>query len=99
VAKNKVSKRKAKPSILKKVSAKSCFHLCDGTRINSLVQLALMIDQMPDEVYYHHANESRNDFAAWIKDVYSSKKLAEMMSGGSKNETQLILLKHIVKTL
>jgi len=99
VAKKKVV-RKKKPSILKKVSAKSSFHLCDGTKINSLVNLALKIDQMSDETYYHHANETRNDFATWIHDVYKVKKLAHLLpSVRSKHDTQVLLLKFIVKSL
>lgn len=73
------------------------FVLCNGERISSIHQLSMMIDQLSDDVFSHHVNEGKNDFAAWIKDVFKEEELAQAMAGTTcRKENQIALLKHVV---
>ncbi len=55
---------------------------------------------MADEIFYHHVNEAKNDFANWIKDIIGEIELADqLMNINTKKDMQLRLLKHIVQNL
>lgn|SRR3989338_604714 len=76
------------------------FRLINGKKIKNPFGLINALDRMPDEVFYHHVNPQRNDFSNWIRDIFKQKKLADEMSKAqSRDGTQLILLKFIVKKL
>jgi len=100
-ATKKVAKKKAKKAdILKKVPKQYCFIVVDGKNVESLPQLALMLDDITDEIFYHHVNDARNDFASWIRDVIGDIELADKLMGiKSKQDTQLQILKQIAKKL
>ena len=56
------------------------------------------MDEMPTEVYVHHVNDERNDFANWIKDVIKDVKLADKIMGiKQKDDLQLQILKAVAK--
>ncbi|MBT3409058.1 hypothetical protein HN415_10380 [Candidatus Woesearchaeota archaeon] len=98
--KKKISKKKAKSKILKKVKPECYFVLIDGKKITNLPQLALEIETMNDDVFFHHVREDNNDFANWIKEVIGEIKLADKIIGiNEKNDLQLEMLKHIVKSI
>jgi len=53
---------------------------------------------MSDDVFYHHANQERNDFSNWARDVLQEQDLAEDLTGKANQlESQLTVLKHIAK--
>jgi hypothetical protein len=98
--KKRISKKKAKSKILKKVKPEFCFILVDGKKITNLPQLALEIETMNDDVFFHHVGAENNDFANWIKEVIGEIKLADKIMGiKEKNDLQLEMLKHIVKSV
>ena len=91
-------------SSYKKVSANTkpefYFKLINGQKIKNLFGLVYALDKMPDDVFYHHANQQRNDFSNWIMDIFKQKKLADEISKARNSlETQVILLKFIVRKL
>ena len=52
---------------------------------------------MTDDIFKHHVNEMKNDFANWIKDVFKEEKLAkELFKTTDKDKTQIIILKHVI---
>ena len=87
-------------SILKKAPKKNEFVLADGRKLKDLKELALVLGDMADDVFWHHVNDARNDFASWVDAVFEDKELAENLNKiKDKFNTQLEILKHIVKKL
>lgn len=74
--------------ILKEVAQGSEFRLADGQVVNSLVQLAGMLSDMSADIFYHHVTPDKNDFAAWVNDVYAAKTLAKQI-GALKNQSDM----------
>jgi len=75
------------------------FVLKDGRVLKDLVELAHALDYMSDDVFNHHVNQFRNDFGRWVADVFGEKELAASLDKAkTKNEVQLVVLKHIVKS-
>ncbi|MBD3164381.1 hypothetical protein GF323_04220 [Candidatus Woesearchaeota archaeon] len=52
------------------------FRLCNGGKIESIKELYEQLDRMSEEVFLYHANEDKNDFYNWIKDVFQQNNLA-----------------------
>ena len=74
--------------------------MCDGTEFNNILQLAMGIRHMKEEVFSHHVNEQRNDFANWIKDCMGEQQLAnELGKYKSKTSNELLVLRHIANKL
>lgn len=64
------------------------FWVVSGTRLKNLVELADALESMTDEVFSCHANESKNDFANWIKECIQDAALAEaLLTAKSKKDT------------
>jgi hypothetical protein len=61
---------------LGEVSEDKRFWCHDGRVIQSLPDLKATLEQMPDEVFGYHANEAKNDFSNWVRDVIGDEKLA-----------------------
>ena len=96
----KKSVKKKPANVLKKFGPDCCFVLIDGKKARNLPQLALLMDDMPIEVFSHHVNDERNDFANWIKDVIKDVKLADQIMGiKQKEDLQLHMLKAIAKAV
>jgi hypothetical protein len=89
-----------KSKLLSKVHPDTCFVLLGGKKINTVPELALEIDVMPDEVFYHHVNDVRNDFANWIRDVIGDIELAKAVLGTvNRKDAEIVLLRHIVRNI
>jgi hypothetical protein len=74
------------------------FVLKDGRVLKNMVELANALEYMADDIFNHHVNPYRNDFRNWISDVLGEKDLASTLDKiKGKNETQLAVLKYIVK--
>lgn len=53
------------------------FKLKDGGVIKTIPELKKALNSMNEEVYSHHVDANKNDFAAWIRDVFHDHALAE----------------------
>ena len=74
------------------------FVLVNGIPLKNLKELAVSLDGMNEWVFNHHVNESRNDFAAWIGDVFKEHSLADEVKGARSNaDMESMLLRHMVK--
>lgn len=65
------------------------FRLYDGGRIKSIDELRRSLHSMHEFTFLHHVTPFRNDFAAWIYDVFDEKNLALKM-GGEKTQAGMI---------
>jgi hypothetical protein len=97
------SKRKSnqtKPSIARSVGPENYFFLADGRPLKNLLELADALEEMTDEIFQHHVNEHKNDFAKWVSEVFGDEELA-LKLGHTKTKAshQLIILKHIIRRL
>ncbi|HLP79112.1 MAG TPA: hypothetical protein VK158_00595 [Acidobacteriota bacterium] len=51
----------------------------NGNRLHSLTALREALFGMNDAEYAHHVNQSRNDFANWIENIFADKQLANKL--------------------
>ncbi|MBI4143544.1 hypothetical protein HY487_01525 [Candidatus Woesearchaeota archaeon] len=76
------------------------FVVADGRKLKNVVELADALETMTEEIFRHHANEFKNDFASWVKDVFYDHSLAEDISRAKNRlETQITILRRLVKEL
>ena len=73
------------------------FVMKDGDKIKSIQELADKLEHMSEDVFTHHVNEAKNDFANWIGDVFNEEKLAkELRRTQNKIETRIKVLQRLV---
>lgn len=73
------------------------FWVVDGTVIRGLKELATAIDGMDLNIFHHHVNSGRNDFATWVEGVFNLKTLSmELKSTDNKDRTVIAILKYFV---
>ena len=96
--KKEIKKKKTeKKNILKDANSNHYFFVQDGIVLKNVLDLSKQLDKMTDEVFRHHVNEIKNDFAIWIKDIFKEEKLAkELLKTINKDKTQIIMLKHVI---
>ncbi len=74
------------------------FYLKNGKELDGLRALAMELSEMADDIFSHHVNEERNDFANWIKYSLKEEKLAERMDKViTRVELELEILRHLIK--
>ena len=62
--------------LLSNVPAQHTFKCCDGREIRNVRELGKTLAHMADETFGYHANQSKNDFSRWVKDVIGDDQLA-----------------------
>lgn len=76
------------------------FIVADGKKLKNIIELADALETMSEEIFSHHANEFKNDFSAWVKDVFYDHSLAEdIVRAKNRLETQIAILRRLVKEL
>ncbi|MBW3012137.1 hypothetical protein KY311_03050 [Candidatus Woesearchaeota archaeon] len=74
------------------------FWVVDGTVVRSVKELAYALDGMDLNIFHHHVNNERNDFATWVQDVFDLENLSrELRSTTNKDRSVIIILKSLVK--
>lgn len=62
-----------------RVSEEKAFGLSTGEKLYSLDQLSEAINLIEPDVFRAHVNEGKNDFAAWVDNVFEEHGLAEQL--------------------
>lgn len=62
------------------------FYCHDGRVAKNLEELAAALRQMGEETFRYHANESKNDFSNWVRDVIADATLAKQLKQASSRE-------------
>lgn len=89
-----------KKKVLGEAPQEQHFVVADGRKLKNIIELADALESMSEEIFNHHVNEFRNDFSAWVKDVFYDHSLAEDISRAkSRLETQIAILRRLVKEL
>ncbi|MCG2689705.1 hypothetical protein L6252_00260 [Candidatus Parcubacteria bacterium] len=69
-----------KPIVNKKKTTalppEKCFWVCDGQVLKNLQELKVALERMTENVFRHHVNGLKNDFAKWMSEVLGEKFLA-----------------------
>ncbi|MCF7862280.1 hypothetical protein K9M79_08650 [Candidatus Woesearchaeota archaeon] len=55
------------------------FHLKDGSKIHDIDDFFMIIKNLPDDIFYHHVNQERNDFVTWIRQSLNMPELADKL--------------------
>ncbi|MBS3130917.1 hypothetical protein J4212_00635 [Candidatus Woesearchaeota archaeon] len=83
----------------RQLSPELYFHAIDGSELKSILELADALDMMSDDTFYYHVTHDRNDFASWIAGVFAESELADSIRKcNGRIETQICVLKHLVKS-
>lgn len=76
------------------------FVVADGRKLKNIMELADALETMSEEVFRHHANDIRNDFSSWVKDIFYDHSMAEDIARAkNKLEAQVVVLRRMVKEL
>ena len=84
-AKNSAAvKTKRKPvrdakKFLSDVPQEYVFWCCDGRILKNLKELGDALSVMGNEIFSYHANEHKNDFSAWVREVIGDKTLSKKL--------------------
>jgi hypothetical protein len=60
---------------LANVAEEKRFWSNDGRYLNNLEELKAALDDMTDETFLFHANETKSDFSVWVREVIGDDKL------------------------
>lgn len=58
----------------------------DGQEFRNLQELAAGLNVMTEETYAYHANETKNDFSNWMRDVIGDEVLSRQLLSATKAE-------------
>lgn len=62
---------------LAKAPEDKVFWCNDGRMLKDVKELTEALNSMADETFAYHANEMKNDFAKWVREVVGDEKLAK----------------------
>ncbi|MDD5083274.1 MAG: hypothetical protein PHU08_07885 [Dehalococcoidales bacterium] len=62
--------------ILSDVPEEKQFWCSNGQVFRNLSDLGVALGRMSEETFYYHANETKNDFGKWVREVVGDEKLA-----------------------
>ncbi len=89
-------KRKKRKTLIK-AKPENYFILVTGVPLKSLKELTNVLENMNQWVFDHHVNNSRNDFADWIKNVLKEDDLSKDIHRSKDiKEMEYVILKHLV---
>jgi len=79
---------------LQDVPGEHVFVLNDGRKLRNLDELVMVLQNMSDSVFSHHVNDSKNDFANWIRDIVKEKDMADSISSKRTKKELLATLRN-----
>ncbi len=75
-----VNSKKDALKALSDVNPEHNFWVYDGNILKSIKELPSALKKMKKNVFKHHVNKEKNDFANWINDIIKDTKLAKDIS-------------------
>ena len=90
---SEIIKREAqKLSLEENIPPEKEFVLNDGRRLKNLKELLEALKTMDENLFKHHVNSVRNDFANWIKYVFKKEFLAERINNAKTKDEMMKIL-------
>lgn len=78
---------------------KKTFYLQSGETFKDLQSFAKKLPKMTEDVFKHHVNPKKNDFANWVRNSLNEKELADKLDKFiSKTEIELEVLRHLINS-
>lgn len=65
--------------LLAKVPEENPFWVSDGRVLREMGELAEALANMSDETYAYHSNDTKTDFANWVRDIIKDETLAKKL--------------------
>ena len=94
----KKKRTRKKANLKRRIKPELYFKLLPGEELRNVKELAEALEKMSEEVFRHHVNAERNDFANWIRDVFYDVELAELMEHQrTKEGMRITIYKHVTK--
>ncbi|MGV8171312.1 MAG: hypothetical protein ACP5OA_01290, partial [Candidatus Woesearchaeota archaeon] len=69
------------------------FYLSNGKHIRNLSELVSELEMMSNDVFMHHCNAHKDDFATWIDDALKLRELANVLKSVKDKDRYLKVLK------
>ncbi len=84
-------------TVVLEAEGQECFYAANGKCISSVKDLSEALEQMDDHTFYHHVNESRNDFASWAEGVLKDSSLSSSLKEAKdRKSAQIAVLKRMI---
>lgn len=64
---------------MRKLNPEEYFYVCNGEILKSKKDLLELLNRIDDTIFSYHVNESKNDFANWIRDVFKNLVLSSKL--------------------
>jgi hypothetical protein len=68
------------------VSQEKQFWCHDGRYLKNLEELEVALEQMMEETFRYHSNETKSDFSKWVRDVIGDEKLSRDLQKSATRE-------------
>ncbi len=85
--------------MLQDVKPENTFWLKNGKGIKNIAELGRELKQMKDEVFSHHVNDSKNDFANWTEFCLQDQKLAVLLRTTKNRERMAAITERRIQEL
>ncbi|TAL53034.1 MAG: hypothetical protein EPN86_04805 [Nanoarchaeota archaeon] len=73
------------------------FVTMSGEHLKNLFELSESLAKIDNNIFGHHVNSQRNDFANWVGDVFNEKELANAFrKSHTREQHEIKLLKHLL---
>lgn len=69
------------------------FWFPNGKTVKNLAELAVALEEIPEEIFLHHVTKDKNDFSKWIKEVIGDVTLANQLQKATTKEATARLVK------
>lgn len=69
-----------------RIRPEECFRLSNGRVLKNLNELLNALKSMDDETFKSHADENKNDFGNWVRDVFKDEELAKLIFNSKTRE-------------
>ena len=79
------------------VSQEKRFWCHDGRYLKNLQELEAALEQMTEETYRYHVNETKSDFSNWVRDVIGDDKLSrDLQKSATRTQAARSIAERIV---
>jgi hypothetical protein len=93
-------KEARKSGVLGDAPQENVFILCNGRPVKNVRELADALGEIGEDVFRHHVNPEKNDFATWVKDIFRDEELAQQLAGTKDQQhTRIVMYRHLVDKL